>query len=206
MRPARHFRVVNSVTRQIRRCSDAPTGPNDSFWVFGVFEDVGGESYRRYCGNRAYFNANRSDIHSALDHGLMPTDLVDVGRLINIIAAQRSRSALPWTARAIRTDDINRFGGSRIPSAHQMRPGTAHMCSVISSSNTVSRSVLVNCLSSPSGPVSDRPCSFAKRTSSVAAASSADGGVDSSSSPHPVSSSRHPLAEHSPSVSGRNTD
>jgi hypothetical protein len=33
----------------------------------------------------------------------------------------------------------------------------------------------VNCLSSPSGPVRDRPCSFASRTSSLAATSSAKG-------------------------------
>ena len=48
-------------------------------------------------------------------------------------------------------------------------------CSVISSFNAVSRTVLVNCLSSPSGPVSDRPCALARRTNSAAAAASAEG-------------------------------
>lgn len=38
------------------------------------------------------------------------------------------------------------------------------------------QTVLVNCLSSPSDPVSDKPCSLANRTSSAATAASADGG------------------------------
>src|SRR4051794_23764186 len=48
-------------------------------------------------------------------------------------------------------------------------------CSVISSFSAVSKTDLVNCLSSPSGPVRDRPCSRACRTSSLAAVSSAEG-------------------------------
>jgi len=48
-------------------------------------------------------------------------------------------------------------------------------CSVISSFSAVSSTDLVNCLSSPSGPVRDNPCSLAKRTSSRAAISSAEG-------------------------------
>lgn len=48
-------------------------------------------------------------------------------------------------------------------------------CSVISSFNAVSSTLLVNCFNSPSGPVKDRPCSRAIRTSSLAASSSAEG-------------------------------
>jgi hypothetical protein len=48
-------------------------------------------------------------------------------------------------------------------------------CSVISSFNAVSRTVLVNCFSRPSGLVSDRPYSLVARTSSAAAFASADG-------------------------------
>lgn len=47
--------------------------------------------------------------------------------------------------------------------------------SVVSSWNAVSSTFLVNCLSNPSGPVRDKPCSFASRTSSLAASASADG-------------------------------
>jgi len=47
-------------------------------------------------------------------------------------------------------------------------------CSVISSLRAVSSTVLVSCLSSPSGPVNDRPRSCANRTSSAAACCSAD--------------------------------
>jgi len=48
-------------------------------------------------------------------------------------------------------------------------------CSVSSWFSAVSSTVLVSCLSSPSGPVRDRPCSRACRTSSCAATSSAVG-------------------------------
>lgn len=48
-------------------------------------------------------------------------------------------------------------------------------CSVISWFRAVSRTTLVSCFSSPSGPVRDRPCSLARRTSSSAARCSADG-------------------------------
>ena len=48
-------------------------------------------------------------------------------------------------------------------------------CSVISWFSAVSSTCLVSCLSSPSGPVSDRPCSRARRTISSAASSSAVG-------------------------------
>ena len=41
--------------------------------------------------------------------------------------------------------------------------------------SAVSSTVLVSCFSSPSGPVSDRPCSRARRTSSSAARCSAVG-------------------------------
>ncbi len=47
-------------------------------------------------------------------------------------------------------------------------------CSVISSCRAVSMTVLVSCLRSPSGPVRDKPCSLATRTSSTAACCSAD--------------------------------
>jgi hypothetical protein len=47
-------------------------------------------------------------------------------------------------------------------------------CSVISSFSAVSSTTLFRCLSSPSGPVNDNPCSFASRTNSLAAISSTD--------------------------------
>jgi hypothetical protein len=47
--------------------------------------------------------------------------------------------------------------------------------SVISWFSAVSSTVLVSCFSSPPGPVSDRPCSFARATSSSASFSSAVG-------------------------------
>ena len=46
-------------------------------------------------------------------------------------------------------------------------------CSVISSSRAVSSTVLVNCLSNPSGPVRSRPFSLAMRTNTSAASCSA---------------------------------
>lgn len=45
---------------------------------------------------------------------------------------------------------------------------------VISSANADSITDLVNCFVSPSGPVNDKPCSLARRTSSVAACCSGD--------------------------------
>jgi hypothetical protein len=50
-------------------------------------------------------------------------------------------------------------------------------CSVISSATAVSITAFVSCLSSPSGPVSDKPCSRAIRTNSRAACCSADSGL-----------------------------
>ena len=54
-------------------------------------------------------------------------------------------------------------------------PRRRRRADAVSSFNAVSRTVLVNCFSSPSGPVNDSPCSFAARTNSAAASASADG-------------------------------
>lgn len=48
-------------------------------------------------------------------------------------------------------------------------------CTVVPSFSAVSSTLLVTCLPVPSGPVRDRPCSLARRTSSLAATSSAEG-------------------------------
>jgi hypothetical protein len=64
-------------------------------------------------------------------------------------------------------------------------------CSVSSWSRAVSITTLVSCLSSPSGPVRDRPCSRARRTSSSAATCSAVVPASSSSRSLVSRSSRH---------------
>jgi hypothetical protein len=53
--------------------------------------------------------------------------------------------------------------------------GNLQVAAVISWFSAVSSTVFVSCFNSPSGPVSDRPCSRARRTSSSAARSSAVG-------------------------------
>ena len=71
------------------------------------------------------------------------------------------------------------FGRVPLRTFEAKRPGSASCFScprysIISSFNAVSSTVFVNCFSSPSGQVSDKPYSLVKRTSSLAAVSSAE--------------------------------
>ena len=88
----------------------------------------------------------------------------------------RGTSISTWPVASVRTV----FGLVPLRTFEEPRSGSAWCfscprCSVISSFSAVSRTVFVNCFNSPSGPVSDRPCSAARRTSSFAASSSAEG-------------------------------
>ena len=76
-------------------------------------------------------------------------------------------------------------------------------CSVISSLNAVSSTFLVNCLSSPSGPVSDKPRSLASFKNSRAASASAEGLFVLALTSPSVESISVPLPLDTPSESGR---
>jgi hypothetical protein len=93
----------------------------------------------------------------------------------NVPARSRGTSICTWPVASVSTV-FALVPFRTFPDSVPARPCfSCPRCSVISSFSAVSSTDLVSCFSSPSGPVRDRPCSRARRTSSLAAVSSAVG-------------------------------
>jgi hypothetical protein len=89
----------------------------------------------------------------------------------------RSRGTSTWTCPVPSVSTF--FGRDPLRTLPPSLPAGAFFswpgCPVSSWSRAVSITTLVSCFSSPPGPVRDKPCSRARRTSSSAATCSADG-------------------------------